>query len=263
MLIDWFTIAAQAINFVVLVWLMKRFLYRPILRAVEAREKRIAASLAEADARLAEAQRQRDEFQAKNSAFDQQRSALMAQAVEAATGERRRLFEEARQAANALDARLQESLRADAGNLGQSLAEKARQEVFAIAKQTLSDLADSELDERAARVFIRRLREAKADELQRLAHALQPNEAPVLIRSAFELSEATRKDIGAALGALLSPNARVQFETAPALIGGIELLSNGQKVAWSISNYLEALEQNVVALLNQPTQTRANDEHGN
>ena len=42
MLIDWFTVGAQALNFLILVWLMKRFLYKPILHAIDAREKRIA-----------------------------------------------------------------------------------------------------------------------------------------------------------------------------------------------------------------------------
>ena len=42
MLIDWFTVGAQALNFLILVWLLKRFLYKPILDAIDAREKRIA-----------------------------------------------------------------------------------------------------------------------------------------------------------------------------------------------------------------------------
>ena len=73
MLIDWFTVGAQAVNFVILVWLMKRFLYKPILHAIDARENRIAAELAEADAKKAEAQSERDEFQAKNEELDRQR----------------------------------------------------------------------------------------------------------------------------------------------------------------------------------------------
>ncbi len=59
MLIDWFTVAAQVINFLVLVWLLKRFLYQPIIDAIDAREKRIAAELADADAKKAEARQER------------------------------------------------------------------------------------------------------------------------------------------------------------------------------------------------------------
>ena len=69
MLIDWFTVIAQVVNFLILVWLLKRFLYRPILNAIDAREKRIAAKIADADAKEAEAQKQREEYQQKNEAI--------------------------------------------------------------------------------------------------------------------------------------------------------------------------------------------------
>ena len=75
MLIDWFTVIAQVVNFLILVWLLKRFLYRPILDAIDAREKRIALALADADAKKVEAEKERDAFQQKNEAFDQQRAA--------------------------------------------------------------------------------------------------------------------------------------------------------------------------------------------
>ena len=72
--IDWFTVVAQAINFLILVWLLKRFLYKPILHAIDEREKGIAAQLAQAEAKKAEAQKERDDFQHKNEAFDQERA---------------------------------------------------------------------------------------------------------------------------------------------------------------------------------------------
>src|ERR1700688_2445173 len=114
MLIDWFTVGAQALNFIILVWLLKRFLYKPILDAIDAREKRIATELADADAKKSEAQKERDEFQHKNEAFDQQRAALLSKATEEAKAERQRLLDEARQAAEALSATRQETLRNDA-----------------------------------------------------------------------------------------------------------------------------------------------------
>src|SRR5580704_7535080 len=96
MLIDWFTVGAQALNFLILVWLMKRFLYRPILRAIDAREKLIAGELADAATKKAEAQKEHDEFQHKNEEFDQQRAALLSQATDEAKTERQRLLDDAR-----------------------------------------------------------------------------------------------------------------------------------------------------------------------
>ena len=102
MLIDWFTVAAQGVNFVILVWLLKHFLYKPILGAIDAREKHIAAELADANAKKVEAQKERDDFQNKNKVFDEQRAGLLAKAKADADVERDRLIGDAHKKADAL-----------------------------------------------------------------------------------------------------------------------------------------------------------------
>jgi len=167
MLIDWFTVGAQALNFIILVWLLKRFLYKPVLDAVDAREKLVATELADADATKAEAKRERNEFQHKNDEFDRQRAGLLGKARDEAKAERQRLFVEARQAADALSTKRRETLRSDAHNLNDAISRRTRQEVFAIARKALTDLAGTSLEQRMAEVFARRLRDmdgkAKAD----------------------------------------------------------------------------------------------------
>src|ERR1700685_3782306 len=111
MLIDWFTIIAQALNFLILVWLMKRFLYKPILNAIDEREKRIATELANADKKKAEAQKENDDFKQKHEEFYRERAALLSKATEEAKAERQRLLDEARKAATALSIKRQEALR--------------------------------------------------------------------------------------------------------------------------------------------------------
>ena len=94
MSIDWFTFAAQLLNFVLLVWLLKRFLYRPILNAIAAREKRIAAELANATAVEAEAQQERNTLEHNNRDFELQRDTLLDQARAEAKAEYERLVGE-------------------------------------------------------------------------------------------------------------------------------------------------------------------------
>ncbi len=136
MLIDWFTVIAQAINFLILVWLMKRFLYKPILHAIDEREKQVAAELANADKKKAEAQKERDEFQHKNEEFDQQRVTLLSQATDQAKAERQRLFDEAGKDAVALSSKRQEALINEEHNLHQAIRLRTGQAVFAIARKT-------------------------------------------------------------------------------------------------------------------------------
>jgi F-type H+-transporting ATPase subunit b len=249
MLIDWFTVAAQAINFLILVWLMKHFLYKPILKAIDAREKLIAAELADANAKKAEAQKERDEFQNKNKDFEQQRVALWNKAANDAKAERQRLLDDARKAADALSTKRQDTLRIDAQNLNQTIGRKTQEEVFAITRKVLTDLATVSLEERLGEVFTRRLRTMDAPSKTRLAESLKTAADPALIRSAFDLPPVQRAAIQNAINETFSAAIRLRFETAPDLVSGIELSVNGQKLSWSISNYLSALENGLSDLL--------------
>lgn len=250
MLIDWFTVVAQAVNFLLLVWLLKRFLYQPILQAIDKREQRIAALLREAEQRSAEAEKERSSYQQKNAAFEQERAALLSQATTEARAESRRLLEEARGEYNALRARFQESLREERQDLGREITERARQEVFAMARKALADLADYSLEEQIANVFVRRLNELDGEEKQRLALAFRSSGRPAVIRSSFGLSAAQQQAIEKVLKTSLAPDVQVQFETRPEQISGIEFTMNGYKIAWSIADYLSSLEKNIAELLN-------------
>jgi F-type H+-transporting ATPase subunit b len=252
MLIDWFTVSAQALNFLILVWLMKRFLYQPILHAIDEREKRIAAELSDADTKRAQAEKERDAFREKNEAFDQQRAELVNQATLDAKAEGQRLLDEARQAADSLSTKRQESLRNEVHHLNQAIRRRTQQEVFAIARQTLTDLATTSLEERLCEVFTRRLRQLDAETKEDLAGTFKTTLEPSLIRSAFDLSAEQRALIQNALNETFSAEVNIRFETAPDLISGIELTTvNGQKLAWSISDYLLSLEKAVDELVKE------------
>jgi F-type H+-transporting ATPase subunit b len=257
MLIDWFTVGAQALNFLILVWLMKRFLYKPILNAIDVREKRIATELANADAKKAEAQKEHDEFQHKNAEFDQQRAALLTKATDEAKAERQRLLDEARNAALALRSKRQETLRDEEQNLHQAITRRTQQEVFAIARKALTDLATTSLEERMGEVFTRRLREMDGKAKDALGKALKTASDPGIVRSTFDVPADQRAAIQNALNETFSAEIRVRFETSPDLISGIELTTNGQKLAWSIADYLASLEKGVDELLKDKPEVKA------
>jgi F-type H+-transporting ATPase subunit b len=260
MLIDWFTVGAQALNFLILVWLMKRFLYKPILDAIDEREKRIAAELANADARKAEAQKEREEFRRRNEEFDQQRAALWAKAAGEARTERQRLLEEARKAAADLSLKRRETLRNEERNLRQAIGRRTQREVFAIVRKALTDLGAVSLEERLGEVFTRRLREMDGNAKERLGAALKAASEPAVVRSAFDLPVDQRAAIQNALNETFSAEVRIRFETAPDLIGGIELTANGQKVAWTIADYLASMEKSVDELLKEEDTPEATPE---
>ena len=249
MLIDWFTVGAQVLNFIILVWLLKRYLYKPILDAVDAREKRIAGEIADADLKKSEAKKERDEFEHKTEEFDHQRAALLSRATKEANAERQRLFDDARNAADALAAKRHEALQNDAVNLNKAIGRRTQQEVFAIARKALTDLASTSLEACTIEVFIRRLRSMDGKAKENLGVALKAASEPVLIRSAFHLPEAQRSALQKVLNETFAAEFHFRFETSPDLVSGIELTASGQKIAWSIAGYLSSLEQGVEEIL--------------
>ena len=253
MLIDWFTVGAQALNFLILVWLMKRFLYKPILDAIAARETKIAAELAAADAKKADAQKEHDTFTEKNTQFDQQRAGLLTKATDDANAEGKRIVDEARKAADEVTAKGKDALRADAKSLTVALARRTQDEVFAIARKTLADLATTSLEERMGDAFTRRLRDMDGDAKSCLAGAIHTASGPVLIQSAFDVPAEQRASIQQAVNETFAADVHLTFETAPDVVSGIELTANGQKVEWSIAGYLSAMEKGVSAILEAKT----------
>ncbi len=253
MLIDWFTVGAQVLNFIILVWLMKRFLYKPVLHAIDTREKRIAKELADAKAKQAEAKAERDAFEQKNEAFDQERAARVKTMTAEVQANRKQLLDEARQAADALTAKRQAALASEARSLDQAVSRLARTEVFAIARKALADLADSSLEARLVTVFTQRLQALDGQAKAALAASLKKADTPALLRSAFALPKAQQAAVQQALDEAFSTHVELRFETAPEVISGIELTSNGQKLSWSLADYLAALEQDVSQLLDATT----------
>jgi F-type H+-transporting ATPase subunit b len=259
MLIDWYTVGAQAVNFLILVWLLKRFLYKPVLAAIDAREKRIAAELQQAATARAQAQKERDDLRQQNESLQGQREELVRRATVDAGAQRQRLLDAARQESRELRSKLMDAVRDERAELNLELVTRTRQEVFALARKTLADLAGTTLEDRMLEVFIRRMQQMSdvqklevvppARILSAAPASAAEGLAPAILRSAFELSPAQRVNITAALKEWPCKGAALNFEASPDLISGLELTVDGRKLSWNVAAYLTSLEERAKTLL--------------
>ncbi len=244
MQINWFTLIAQIVNFLLLVWLLRRFLYRPILDAIDERENKIAAQLNEAETKKAEAKREQDEFASKNEQFDQQRDERMNAAVTEAKDAKLKLLEAARNEANALRSKLETTYKEMQESGKSEIVQRTQQEVFAIARKTLSDLASVSLEEQATIIFLDKLKALKGSDQQQLKDAFNSGDKNILVQSTFELPDESQQDIITTVNEILGKT-KIEFRTSPHLISGIELTTSGYKLAWSITEYLNSLENSI------------------
>jgi len=256
MKINWFTVIAQIINFFVLVWLLRRFLYKPVLKAIDERENKIASELNDAKAKETDAKKEQAEFMKKNEKFDQQKKKLMDNAIAETNEEREKLLEEARNEAAVLRSKLEKSLNAMQENLEHDIAKKTQEEVFAVARKTLKDLSSMSLEEQSVNIFIGRLKESKNGEKKKLTKAFKAGsnlpagrQGSILVQTAFDLPTKQQTEIKNTVNEILGTKPQFQFKTVPELIGGIELTSNGYKLAWSISEYLSSIQKSISEML--------------
>ena len=148
-------------------------------------------------------------------------------------------------------AKRQDALRTEQRNLSQDIIRLTQKQVFAITRKTLLDLAGTSLEERIGDIFVQRVRALTGEAKEQLATAFKTSNQIVSVHSAFDLPAAQKGAIEAAVKETFAPDSQVQFETAPELVSGIELSSGGQKVAWSIADYVATLETRAGELLHK------------
>jgi F-type H+-transporting ATPase subunit b len=244
--IDCFTVATQAINFLVLMWLLKRFLYKPILNAIAAREKNIAYQLADAKAKEAAAQKEQVDFKQKNDAFDQQKEQLLSDAKKKAAMAQEALMKCAKEKADAYSVKRKAAWEQEEQKLGDALIQRSKQEIYAITAKVLYDLAGVSLEESMVDAFLKHLAALSKADKQTVVSGMETYAAGTVVTSAFDLNSAQQKAIKAVLKEQLGTDIHtLTFKTVPDLVCGIELAVSGHKLAWSVGDYLSRLEKTV------------------
>lgn len=236
MLIDWFTVLAQIVNFLILVTLLKRFLWGRLVRAIDQRESRIAGRLTEADQKNQEAGRLLEGVRAEKAELARRRSEMLAQAQTEAENRRIELTQQAREEVQRLESRWHEDLEREQKLFLDELRRRTAGELIAVLRRALADLACSDIQHCAEEVFLEKLHTINAATLRDLAS----RELTVLTPT--ELSGETQRKIESALEERVGAPVHPQFTRVPSMAWGIELRSDGRRIGWTPDSYLESLE---------------------
>jgi F-type H+-transporting ATPase subunit b len=255
-LINWFTVIAQIVNFLILVFLLKYFLYDRIVKAMDEREQRIQLRLKEAEEKKQEAEQEARSYLEKNRDFDAKREEMLAQARKEADARRKELTEKARLAVNNLRSVWLEAIQRDKKSFIQDLRKMAGSQVYTIARKAFRDLADAGVEERTVAVFLAQIQGMTKKKQEGLAASIREGGNEVVIRSAFEIPAKMREKITAKLHRAIADGIQVRYESASELIMGIELKTRGRKIAWSLQGYLDTLEEHSLQSLEKEAQRK-------
>jgi len=255
-LIDWFTVAAQIVNFLILMALLKYFLYDRVVKAMDEREEKIHSRLQQAESLRQEAEREREVYRHKNREIDRKRDEVLARVEVEAARRREEALQEAREEIDRLRSGWREALHREQESFLRRLRLTAAGQVMAVSRRVLADLADAGIEKKVVDAFLRRLEGMDSDERQEAVDAIMKEGGLVVLRSAGALSPAERRKISAVLRRVLGEGIKVEYETVPEMVLGVELVSRGQKIAWNLEEYLTHLETGVREILEAETESR-------
>jgi F-type H+-transporting ATPase subunit b len=222
MRIDWWTLLLQAANFLVLVWLLQHFLYRPVLGIIVERQQRTESVIAEANAAKTAAEQLRAELEQQRGAIARERDLASEEAHAAARADAQRLLEKARADAEKLLAEDRQRLVRERAEAADALRQEAGELGLTIARRLLAETAAPGLDAPLLERLLARLGALAEPERRDLAGQLADGAALQLV-TAGPVEPAVRDALRKQLQTLLGADTMVEFAEDAALIAGAEL----------------------------------------
>jgi F-type H+-transporting ATPase subunit b len=247
--LDLFTVAAQIINFLILVWLLKKFLYRPVLDAMQRREKRIAGRLEEAVIREQQAEAEKTRLQKMQEDLRSATESQMRAARNEADAFRNDLEKRAKEEVTANRNQWLADLEKEKHNFLEQASKDFCRHFSLLARNAFRELSDYSLNERTVAVFLHKLEEMDLQNHQEFKNLLGTGDEQLLLKSAFPLTESAKKQICVTLNRLAGRTVEVEFQHEDSLLIGIILEGAGKKISWNMAHYLETFAKKLSASL--------------
>ena len=257
-LIDWWTVSAQVVNFLILVLLLRHFLYGRIVRAMDQRRKKIASHFASAEKKEQDAAAQAERLQREQDGLEQQRDSMLAQARQQAQEQRQTLIRQAREEVQTQADRWRQDIERGKKAFLQEMRDTAGRQICEIARRALADLAGAELEAAIVSKLLDRLDELSADGRAELDRACANDGQDLVVATAGELPQALRDKATQAIRKVLATDAKIRFQTAPELACGIELRAGGRSLSWTIETYVEGIQQQLDETISRTVAAESN-----
>lgn len=254
MIIDWYTIIFQIINFLVLVFLLRYFLYGPIIRMMDEREKRIVEREEKAADLKMKAEEEAQVYSRKKAELEEEKEAMFEEARTAAEEEKHKLLQKARGEVDETRKRWEEAFTREKESFIGEVRNRIARQSCAVARRCLEDLADARLEELIWDLFQEKLAQLPEKELAELEKSLSSDDNKLVLRSAFDPPENRLKSLKETLQDILSEpvdSTGFSTKTDPKLVCGLELDAGDYRIAWSVDNYLDDIEKHILEELEE------------
>ncbi len=244
MRIDWTTLALETFNVLILVWLLGRFLFRPVMDIVKRRQAEQAKMFAEADVQKHEMLRAQEDMTRTRVGLEMEREKILAEARDAALAERAKMLEQVRTDMLALKTATEADIARMRAGLERALEDKAMHLAMDIAQRLLMRVAPKETANGFLEGIAAKIKELPAATRSTVVAAAQ-NGLAVEVRSAVPLDAEAETHVTRVIRESFGADLPLKFAADPDLVAGLEL--HGPNV--TICNSLRADLQHLRAEL--------------
>lgn len=243
MLIDSFTVIAQIINFLILIYLLKRFLFSRIIKIMDDRENQITDQMQDAETANEAAQKELEEQRRIREELQEKWNEMLAQAKKDAQKKREELVKDAREKIDEDQKNWSEAILKQRTAFLRDLRHLSCEQVCQISRKVLSDLAGVKLENQLIENFLVQLGKLTKEEKADFVRVINKDERKILVNSSFRLTKEKESEVRKTLEDVIGDKVEIDFKVSPDLICGIETRTEGKKISWNIENYLDGLEE--------------------
>ncbi|MGB7131324.1 MAG: hypothetical protein WBD59_10975 [Candidatus Sulfotelmatobacter sp.] len=219
MTIDWWTLGIQAVNVLILIWLLGRFFWRPVAVMIEQRRAAAQSMLAEAEAKSKQATAALADIERTRTGFADEREAILAAAHEVAERTQAALLEEAAKQVASLEAAARASIEKEKEAADQACAERASRLAVEIARRLAARLEGPTVRTAFLDWLIKEIRTLPGPARQAVTDSVTLEAI-----SATPIEPAEQEHYRELIGEAFGSHPRIAFKVDPALIAGLELL---------------------------------------
>ncbi len=254
-MVDWFTVVAQIVNFLILIALLRYFLYGRIMRAMAARQEIVESHWDEAKRARQAAEIELAAAQEKNQQINDEREADLEAARNDVEAQRQQLTARVREEIDDLRARWSKSLQEEQESFLRDLRTRTCQQVCAMAEKALSQLASASLEDQIIEHFVSRIRRLEDQQARAVVDSIRVRNRCV-VRTGFALTDTLQRRIKSALGEKSAADIEIQFEQSSDLVCGVSLQADSQYLAWNLRDYLTSLEQEILQAIEEQVSSK-------
>jgi F-type H+-transporting ATPase subunit b len=221
---SWTTFILEIVNFLVLLWILQRLLYRPVMNAIAQRRTAIEKTLEEARAIEAKATALSQQYEGRLSDWQREKESAQARLTQDLEAERARRMQALQAELAAARERQRAVERQQARERERRMEVEARAQAATFAARLLSRIASTGLEAQVIRLVLEDLPNLSAGQLRAIRAALAKDGVTVEVVSADVLGGLQRETLTQAVSTLAGTPLTLNFREDPTLIAGLSMI---------------------------------------